>query len=247
MNIKDRVRPFIPSPAWSALRWAKKVIFRDRIISFRSCRGVIHVGANTGQEREFYDKLNLNVVWIEPIAQIYNQLLENIKPFENQMALNCLITDRDGETITLHISSNNGASSSIFELEGHKNIWPDVHYVNEINMTSATLTTALRCGGVDLEKYDVLVVDTQGSELLVLKGAQQILNNLKYIIVEAANFEAYRGCTNVDEIRTYLEGQGFEMIRKKKNFEVPDVGAYFDLAFRQRSLSRQARQPRHRT
>ena len=40
----------------------------------RSCSGVIHVGANSGQERELYAQHGLNVVWIEPIPEVYTAL-----------------------------------------------------------------------------------------------------------------------------------------------------------------------------
>jgi hypothetical protein len=34
----------------------------------RDVTGVIHVGANTGQERFLYRLFGLNVIWIEPIS-----------------------------------------------------------------------------------------------------------------------------------------------------------------------------------
>ena len=37
-----------------------------------------------------------------------------------------------------------------------------------------------------------MVIDTQGSELLILQLAVTILGGFNYIQVEAANFEAYR-------------------------------------------------------
>jgi hypothetical protein len=42
--------------------------------------------------------------------------------------------------------------------------------VREIAVTSATLPSVLSKGGVKAEDYDALVPDTQGSELLVLRG-----------------------------------------------------------------------------
>lgn len=34
-------------------------------------RGVIHVGANAGQERELYAAFGLHVIWIEPIPDVF--------------------------------------------------------------------------------------------------------------------------------------------------------------------------------
>lgn len=36
--------------------------------------GVVHVGANLGQERELYEHYGLNVLWVEPIPEVFEQL-----------------------------------------------------------------------------------------------------------------------------------------------------------------------------
>ena len=95
---------------------------------FRKLKGVIHVGANTGQETKFYAKYNLPVVWIEPIPNVYEKLLINISEYSNQIALNCLVTDIDGGLYPFHIANNNGASSSILEFNLHGDIWPEVEF-----------------------------------------------------------------------------------------------------------------------
>ena len=98
----------------------------DRIL--RSGSGVIHVGANIGQEREQYYKMDLNVLWVEPIPHIFEQLNENISDIPKQEAIQALVTDKDGESYDFNIASNNGASSSIFDIKEHADIWPDVKF-----------------------------------------------------------------------------------------------------------------------
>src|SRR5207253_2009572 len=78
---------------------------------------------------------------------------------------------------------------------------------------SSRLPTALT--GVDLEQYDVMVLDTQGSELLILQSAATILGGFNYIQVEAANFEAYRNCATVDTLNTFLRSHGFRLVDKR--------------------------------
>src|SRR5690349_13607521 len=79
----------------------------------KKCRGVVHVGAHDGGERHVYAKYGLKVVWIEPIPEVYRQLVENIREFPDQIAINSLITNEDDTIYALHISSNSGQSSSI--------------------------------------------------------------------------------------------------------------------------------------
>lgn len=65
-------------------------------------KGVIHVGASEGQERDLYNNYGLNVLWIEPIPQIYQKLQNNIKNYSRQIGLNYLVTDKDNQEYDFH-------------------------------------------------------------------------------------------------------------------------------------------------
>ena len=203
---------------------------RNRYLQSRT--GVIHVGANIGQERDIYARYGLPVIWIEPIPEQFAELQRDIAPFSQQRAIQALITDKDGDRHTLHVSNNYGASSSILDFKLHKDIWPDVHFVRDIELTSQTLPTALRSSGVDSAAYDVLVLDTQGSELMILRGAGPMLQQFKYIKTEAADFELYVGCATVVQIVSFLAGFEFRLIREDVFAHHASGGHYFDLLFR---------------
>ena len=97
-----------------------------------SVASVIHVGANIGQERELYDRFGVRVLWIEPIPSVFEELQANIATFKRQQAVQALATDVDNQEYQLNVASNNGASSSILELNEHKDIWPGIKYVDSI-------------------------------------------------------------------------------------------------------------------
>jgi len=82
-----------------------------------------------------------------------------------------------------------------------------------------------------ISAYQALVMDTQGSELLVLKGATKSLGQFKFIRTEAADFESYAHCTRVEELTSYLGRFGFKLIRSDKFAESPKGGQYFDLLY----------------
>lgn len=195
------------------------------------CRGVIHVGANAGQERDRYDVLGLKVVWIEPIPAVFAQLRRNIAGRPNQLAIQALITDADGERKVLNIANNNGASSSILDFADHKLIWPEVEFVDALELETRTLPTALRAHGVAIAAYDALLLDTQGAELPILKGAAEILGGFRRMIIEAADFNAYEGAATDREICAFLAPHGFELVERRK-FAEGTKGSYFDLHFR---------------
>jgi len=207
----------------------------DRFL--RSCTRIVHVGANVGQERELYDNHDLAVVWIEPIPSVYEQLVSNIKPYPKQTALQALLTDKAGKTVKLNIANNSGASSSIFDLALHKDIWPEVHYVDHIQLQTETLDSLLERESVHLP-IDAIILDTQGSELLVLMGAQALLRQTNYVKVEAADFESYRGGATVETIEEFLKGFSFRVVQKKQFATHPSGGGYYDLLFKRSSRRR---------
>jgi FkbM family methyltransferase len=200
--------------------------------SLRRSRGVIHVGANLGQERQLYDKLGLRVLWIEPIPDVYEELVRNLVDFPNQRAINALITDQNGQNVVFHLSNNGGQSSSIFDIHLHKDIWPDVQFVSDLQLTSITLDTVLQNNNISGLDYGALIIDTQGSELLVLGGAERLLTTIDYIQTEAADFDSYRGCAVADEIVTFLSERGFKLFGKQQFASRPGGGAYFELMFK---------------
>lgn len=194
-------------------------------------RGLIHVGANTGQERKLYRRNGVKVLWVEPIPEVFKKLQENLAGFKDQRALNYLLTDQDEKEYAFHVSDNEGASSSIFEFAEHKKICPDVNMTQTIRLRSATLPGMLRKEGINQSDYDALVLDTQGSELLILKGAQQILPNFRFIKTEVANFESYKGGCVLEDIEAFMTSQNFVKARSKVFADCGDVGDYLEVVY----------------
>lgn len=197
----------------------------------KKAKGVIHIGANEGQERDLYARRGLNVIWIEPIPEVFEVLKKNIKNYPDQIAFQYLITDKDGAEYDFHIANNQGASSSIYDIKLHKDIWPEVTYQKSIKLRSVTLATMVKKEAVNLKNYDALVIDTQGSELLVLKGAASILPSFKFIKAEVPDFEAYSGCSQLKDVAKFLTSCGFKEYTRHKFAEHPKGGAYYDILF----------------
>jgi hypothetical protein len=101
-------------------------------------------------------------------------------------------------------------------------------------MRSSTLPSALSAAGVDLSKYDALILDTQGSELMALEGAKPILDGFRYIQVEAADFESYRGGALVREIANFLHAHDFFLKHKQLFARHRGGGGYYELLFKTR-------------
>jgi len=90
------------------LHQARSMLKTDPDRFLQKVSGVIHVGANAGQERELYAKLGLRVIWIEAIPEVFEKLKANVENFPRQRALKCLVTDQDNVAIPISHSRQRG-------------------------------------------------------------------------------------------------------------------------------------------
>jgi len=208
---------------------------RDRFLDDVS--GVVHVGANTGQERGLYARFGLRVLWIEPVPEVFSKLIGNIEGYPDQRAVQVLVTDQDDAEYSFNVANNFGASSSILELKGHREIWPEVEFTRQIVLRSTTLETLLVRERIDPADYDALIMDTQGSELLVLQGALGILQKFRFIKTEVADFEAYANCCQVADIHRLMTRYGFREYHRFKFAERTGLGSYYEITYRRDSGS----------
>src|SRR5262249_38164735 len=102
----------------------------------------------------------------------------------------------------------------------------DVYYVDQIECVTATLDDLL-----PLLSPDALVLDIQGSELMVLAGGERALRHVHTVKVEAADFKSYEGGCTHDELIDFLTARGFELIDRRCFAQHPVLGGYFDLVF----------------
>jgi FkbM family methyltransferase len=227
--ITDKVR--------TLLRRFKKALIKDPLRLqpeygfLKEISGVVHVGANTGQERGIYSACGLRVIWVEPIPEAFEKLSANIRGFNNQRAYKALVTDVDEKEYEFHIANNGGQSSSIFSLGQHKDIWPDVHYKQTITLKSITLARLFSQNYLDARNYQALIMDTQGSELLVLKGSLPILDNFKFIKTEVADFESYEGCCQLSDLNEFMIEHGYREFSRKKFAARAEGGSYFNIVY----------------
>jgi len=213
---------------------ARAIFGGDPDAVFKNIRGVIHVGANIGQEIKLYDRHGLAVVWVEPIPEIFEALQSNLKGYPRQKAIKALVTDVDDVEYQFHLANNNGESSSILDMNLHQEVWPDVTYERTISLRGRKLPTLLKEHNIDIKNYDMLVLDTQGSELLVLKGAAPILPNFNYIKAEVPDFESYKGCCQVKDLQSYLNEHGFKELARHPFAKRHGGGNYYDIIYKRK-------------
>lgn len=166
--------------------------------------GILHLGGNTGQESEMYNKMGIEYVyWVEAISEVFEKLQINLLKYDNQYAFCACVSDVNGKEVVFNISNNEAQSSSFLELEYHKIIHPTVKYIDTFK------TKTIRIDKL-LETYIfgngwMLNADLQGSELLAIKGMGEKLNEFDYLYLELNKRETYRDCPLVEEVDEYLK------------------------------------------
>ncbi len=150
------------------------------------------------------------------------------------MARRYLVTDSDGREYHFFRANSGGQSSSILEMAEHTKLWPDVKYVDSIVMKGITLPTLLQTENLQVQDYQALVLDVQGAEHLILKGAESLLRKFKYIKLEVPDFESYKGCPTAQNLVKYLWDFGFREIVRGPFQKREPVGCYYGMVFRRR-------------
>lgn len=177
-------------------------------------KGVLHVGANVGEERDVYLELGIKKqVWIEANPEIFSRLAVNLSGNPDAMAFNYCIGDEQGKEVVFHISSNGSQSSSVLELGTHATVHPDVTFVKDLTMTMHRLDKLFGTHG--LLPCDFLNIDLQGAELMALKGMGNQLHDFKWAYIEVNQNYLYRDCALVGDIDDYLKSFGFRRVETK--------------------------------
>ncbi|WP_261204510.1 FkbM family methyltransferase [Laspinema sp. D2d] len=174
-------------------------------------RGVIHVGANEGEELKIYQEIGINkVLFIEANPAVFQVLKTNLIGVPNLIGVNCAISNING-TATLHVTSMD-AASSILPLKRVKDYYPEIRETHQIQVQSKTLDTLVEELGLNPADFNLLNLDIQGAEFLALQGAKNLLQNIEAINTEVNYEELYEGTQLIDKIDELLAESDFERV-----------------------------------
>ena len=184
---------------------------RDILTAYNiTITGAFHIGAHECEEIPFYQQLNLpmfDVVWLDAIPQKVKEAKERGIP----NVYHAVITDKDNEEVTFHVS-NNGQSSSVLEFGTHAQEHPWVTYVENIVQKSTTIRSFVQQNQIDLSIHNFWNFDIQGAELMALKGAGDLIKSASAIYLEVNEKELYKGCGLIGEIDAFLSEYGFSRV-----------------------------------
>jgi FkbM family methyltransferase len=171
----------------------------------RGFTGVLHLGANIGEEYQMYKDLGINKrIWVEANPELLDKLHQNVG---KDRVINALVGQTPGTSI-LHIASNYGQSSSILEFGTHLTQHPDVRFVKDIVLRVQRLDNILTPR--ELSDVNLLVVDLQGYDLMAMRGMGLLLHLFEGVVTEVNKAEVYKNCNLKDEVDLFLGQRGFQ-------------------------------------
>lgn len=179
---------------------------------------VIEAGAYEGVESVAIAKKwpEGQIYSFEPIPELYNRMTSTIKGYSNIKTYPYAIGDIVGNT-TMYVSeypSQPGVpsqSSSLLEPKEHLK-YSDVKFPKKISVPITTFDAWAKENKID--HVDLMWLDMQGYELNALKACPELLKTVKVLLTEVEHVEAYAGQPLFDEVKTWLEAQGFVLLAR---------------------------------
>ncbi|MBY0110251.1 MAG: FkbM family methyltransferase [Candidatus Babeliaceae bacterium] len=151
----------------------------------------------------------------EPVPQIYKKFCKNTKKYAQIKGFNIALGDSCGkksfyvssDAKTPHIPSQ---SSSLLQPKEHLIYAPHIQFNKVIEVDCFTIDAWAAENNV--KKIDLMWLDMQGNELQTLQASPNILNTIKAIITEVEFVEAYKGQSLYEDVKQWLESQGFTLV-----------------------------------
>lgn len=170
--------------------------------------GIIHVGAHFGQEYEGYKQEfgEVETHWFEPVDDMFKKLSENLFDKPKVHLYNYALGEKPNKLNMYIDTGNDGQSSSILKPKQHIEQFPHI----EFKESSIKEVKVERLDYFNIEDCNMLVLDTQGYELNVLKGSPETLKKINYLFTEFNTIEMYENCPSLESIDEFLKPFGFE-------------------------------------
>ena len=167
-------------------------------------RSVLHVGAHTGEELGRYRSAQFGPrTWVEAQPDLIQALRKKVSVVGDTVLQAC-VWSVSGVELTFN-RTNNGESSSVYEMGTHKDHHPHIHNVASFQVVTTSLEDLLPLES----QFDFVNLDIQGAELQALMGMGKLLDSIQWIYMETNREELYERIPLVGEIEDWLVARGF--------------------------------------
>jgi FkbM family methyltransferase len=175
--------------------------------------GIVHVGADVGQEVAQYFNYGFEkIILIEANPECCKILLSKFEGDPRIKIFNYAICDKQG-VVEFHIHtsrSGNTEPASIFPMKRFKEIVKTLHTTKTIQVPATTLDGLFERHQIAFADYNFINIDIQGAELLAFRGAKTLLSFVNVIVSEVNVVEMYENGALEEDVVKFLDHYGFD-------------------------------------
>lgn len=171
---------------------------------------VIDVGANRGQFALVARHLwpNARIVSFEPLPQAA-ALCKSVMHNDPQFVLFESAVGTTSGTSTINVTTADDSSSLLPLGDQHKELYGS-SVAEQLQVRTEPLAGFIEA--TECPASTLLKIDTQGFELEVLKGSEQVLSCISHVYAELSFVELYTGQPLASEVIAYLYSRGYELV-----------------------------------
>lgn len=187
-------------------------------------RGVVHIGAHYAEEAWEYDELGWPAIWFEAHPIFAKGMYKNLEQYDGQKGYEVCLSDKDNDTVIFWTTTDEYASSML-KPKLHQEYNPHALINGSIKLKTTRFDTWAKRHDIDWSRFNLLVLDVQGSEDRVFVGMGQHINNFDGIISEYSTVEYYEGVPKIDDLdRLYKD---FERVYPDERLMQPHGDALY--------------------
>jgi FkbM family methyltransferase len=188
---------------------------------------IVDVGANEGQSirqfRRYFERSFIHS--FEPSPTTFARLRENTARVTDLRLINVALGSQPG--VADLIENTHSGMSSFLELG------PDGFGQKKSACRVPVTTLDEYCASYAVKQIDILKVDTQGFDLEVLKGGQELMaaKRIRLIYLEIIFSRMYKNLPRLDEIYAFLIDRHFELVSFYQFYHQNDRAGWTDALF----------------
>ena len=173
---------------------------------------LVHIGGHKGQEVNYYKSLNLDkVIIFEPINEFADDIENKIRDLPNFILHRCALGNQNSEKLIYIADKGKEDNSGSTSLKEPRN--------SNITFSTSRHIKVKKYSSFKYSKIDIAILDTQGYELEVLEGFENLIDTFKFLIVEFSNFEGYKNQTIYKDLNNFLCLNNFSFVKQNKRVQ----------------------------
>ncbi len=213
-----------------------QIVYSFKKLCSKNIETLIDVGANQGQFATAWKAFfpNTTVHSFEPVPSTFNKLQSNVLDISGVKVYNCGLGSKSGK-LNIYRNAHSHASSFLRVSSFQKEKIPSTSDETLEEVSISTLNDIFKFGDMG---PTVLKLDVQGFETEVLKGANEILKKVNYIIIEMSFIPMYDGEVLFSEMNDFLGRLGFEVVAplgflQTNDLQIPQI----DFLYKRREVN----------